>query len=529
VSRAFEDEVLRYRLTRANTPSIENFPTVTTMGVAYQEADGPAWLYQPQNPPGWQPAGGTPGIPDAPMDGASYVRTNGEWTSGGIFTEASAFTGGLTATTPPTSDNSTNVATTAFVDSFVAGKDYVTAAQAAAAAPVQSVAGRTGAVTLTHSDITDWATATSSFATQAALANYLPLAGGTVTGQTTFNAQVGFASSIGVAGPITANGALNVSGVSTFYNNVLVSGSSNITVANGGSAIVINPAIAGQYSELDICYSDSGASGGGNIGFAAGFGNWRWYWASTGAESGSNTGSDFQLQRYLDDGGGDTPITVTRATGLVTIFDGLAFGNQLAPGGPQDLSKGLAFFGTNWGIGITSGQLNYNAGMHVFYNQNTTPAIVAQFSGYGTLLGTNQGDNALAGFFGEAPATSVTTSYSLTSGTAHSLGTLPLTAGDWDVEGVVVFTPAATTTVSMLAAGVSRTTNALPTAATIAGGTTTMTQLQMTFTTGAVQVLPTGCVRVNVSAATSVYLVAEATFATSTMGATGYISARRAR
>jgi hypothetical protein len=50
---------------------------------------------------------------------------------------------------------------------------YVTAAGAATAAPVQSVATRTGAVTLTHTDITDWT---------ATLAPYAPLASPSFTG-----------------------------------------------------------------------------------------------------------------------------------------------------------------------------------------------------------------------------------------------------------------------------------------------------------------------------------------------------------
>jgi len=50
---------------------------------------------------------------------------------------------------------------------------YVTAAGAATAAPVQSVATRTGAITLTHSDITDWTTT---------LAPYAPLASPVFTG-----------------------------------------------------------------------------------------------------------------------------------------------------------------------------------------------------------------------------------------------------------------------------------------------------------------------------------------------------------
>jgi hypothetical protein len=46
---------------------------------------------------------------------------------------------------------------------------YVNAAAAASAAPVQSVATRTGAITLTHTDITDWAASISQPATVAPL------------------------------------------------------------------------------------------------------------------------------------------------------------------------------------------------------------------------------------------------------------------------------------------------------------------------------------------------------------------------
>jgi hypothetical protein len=61
---------------------------------------------------------------------------------------APAFTGFPTSTTPSTADSSTVIATTAFVKA----QGYITAAQAPAA-PVQSVAGRTGAVVLTSADI----------------------------------------------------------------------------------------------------------------------------------------------------------------------------------------------------------------------------------------------------------------------------------------------------------------------------------------------------------------------------------------
>jgi hypothetical protein len=51
--------------------------------------------------------------------------------------------------------------------------------------------------------------------------------------------------------------------------------------------------------------------------------NTRWQWNLTGTESGSNAGSNLQLQGIADDGFTiiNTPITVNRATGTVTLLN----------------------------------------------------------------------------------------------------------------------------------------------------------------------------------------------------------------
>ena len=69
--------------------------------------------------------------------------------SGAAPLASPALTGSPTAPTQTAGDNSTKLATTAFVQ----GQGFATAAGAAAAAPVQSVAGRTGAVTLAVADV----------------------------------------------------------------------------------------------------------------------------------------------------------------------------------------------------------------------------------------------------------------------------------------------------------------------------------------------------------------------------------------
>jgi hypothetical protein len=144
--------------------------------------------------------------------------------------------------------------------------------------------------------------------------------------------------------------------------------------------------------------------------------------------------------------------------------------------------------------------------------------------------GVTDGSNAAAGNVGEQVSASVTTAVTLTTGVSINIATLALTAGDWSVSGVIVFNEAANTVPTMLAVAISMTSATLPTAAQVAAGTGNMTQYNMAFTKGAVgQTMQAGVCRVNVSAATTVYLVASAAFSTAGLTATGYVSARRVR
>jgi hypothetical protein len=142
------------------------------------------------------------------------------------------------------------------------------------------------------------------------------------------------------------------------------------------------------------------------------------------------------------------------------------------------------------------------------------------------IKGTAAADNAVAGNLGEQLATSQTTPVSLTTNVTANVATLALTPGDWVVAGVIIFSPAQGPTA--LAAAVSNTSAALPTAAQICAGNGNMTQYRLTFGNGVTQTMQTGPTRVNVSAPATVYLAAQGTF-NSTCTATGYISARRVR
>lgn len=165
------------------------------------------------------------------------------------------------------------------------------------------------------------------------------------------------------------------------------------------------------------------------------------------------------------------------------------------------------------------------------------PSAVSKDTGNTAILGsdslifagkgvTNAG-NAPAGIVGEQLSASQATAQSLTTATPLNLATLSLTAGDWAVSGVIIFTPSGAPT--SLTAAIGQTSATLPTAAQLAAGTGAMFQLRTSYTSAQTQTFQTGLTRINQSATANVYLLAQATFSPGTVTATGYISARRVR
>jgi hypothetical protein len=147
--------------------------------------------------------------------------------------------------------------------------------------------------------------------------------------------------------------------------------------------------------------------------------------------------------------------------------------------------------------------------------------------------GTVDASDAVAGYIGEliTATKAVGATVSLTSTTAANINSITLTPGDWDVEVVTDFAPAATTSVTQLVSSIS------VTSATVtgqAGGsgvgtdpTVITSQAASVPASTVVQVVPP--VRISVSANTVVYQVAQGTFSISTMTAFGTIRARRVR
>lgn len=153
-----------------------------------------------------------------------------------------------------------------------------------------------------------------------------------------------------------------------------------------------------------------------------------------------------------------------------------------------------------------------------------TSLVFAQPQG-DQLLGTITNDNATAGNVGEYIVGTVTSpGSSISTATPANITSISLTAGDWDVWGITYFVPAASTTVTIFQSSISTTSatiNQAPGVWQIVNQASSAPAASVSFIVG-----PT---RLSLSTTTTVFLVAQSTFATSTMTAYGTLQARRIR
>ena len=163
---------------------------------------------------------------------------------------------------------------------------------------------------------------------------------------------------------------------------------------------------------------------------------------------------------------------------------------------------------------------------NITFATGSVPVVptAANSSTYISIDGTN---NAWIGFSGSnysvtseiviASAVSLTT-----TGVTTTITSLTVPAGRWRLSGGIGFIAAGTTTISKLVASISTVNNTLPTAP--AKGA--YNSQQLTYATGSTNNLPTGVTSpLDISVATTYYLVGQATFATSTMTAYGFLTA----
>lgn len=142
-------------------------------------------------------------------------------------------------------------------------------------------------------------------------------------------------------------------------------------------------------------------------------------------------------------------------------------------------------------------------------------------SSTGGIVGTTTNDSANAGSVGEY-ITASATSVAITTGVVTNITSISLTAGDWDVSGVVQFSPAAGTVVGSEDISISTT-------SATTGGLGTRTFIGATKAIGQADIVPTPVVRISVASTTTVYLVGAVAYSTSTLTVSGLIRARRIR
>lgn len=146
----------------------------------------------------------------------------------------------------------------------------------------------------------------------------------------------------------------------------------------------------------------------------------------------------------------------------------------------------------------------------------------------GVRLGTTTNNNAAAGEIGEHVSSAVLSgsAVALTTNVGANITSISLTAGDWDVWANARFTGGATTTVTVLGASVSLASAAVDAAAD---------RLTQSFHNGQAPFASTnlncnvGAVRLSLAATTTIYLVGQCSFGTSTLSGFGTLQARRVR
>lgn len=143
------------------------------------------------------------------------------------------------------------------------------------------------------------------------------------------------------------------------------------------------------------------------------------------------------------------------------------------------------------------------------------------------LKGTNTNDAAAAGYVGEVITSTIAvgSAISLTTGVQANVTSISLTAGDWDVSGVVLMDSGATTNITRVGAGTSSTSAVLD----VTKGYYNHLHSGYVPGGGQFRAMPLNTSRFSLSGTTTIYLVALASFTVSTCTAYGTISARRVR
>lgn len=145
-----------------------------------------------------------------------------------------------------------------------------------------------------------------------------------------------------------------------------------------------------------------------------------------------------------------------------------------------------------------------------------------------SLSGTNTNDNAAAGYVGEVQQSIVASgsALALTNNVPLNITSISLTAGDWDVSGVVSYITGNTSVTTYFISSISTT------SATLDTNNWYLFSFNGSYTaagTNTTHLAPVSVLRASLSGTTTYYLVAQAGFTVAGVSAFGRIYARRMR
>lgn len=169
---------------------------------------------------------------------------------------------------------------------------------------------------------------------------------------------------------------------------------------------------------------------------------------------------------------------------------------------------------------------NLTAGRDASVKALTATGLITPAETIG-IKGTGTNNSAQAGSVGEFVSSYVSSLVALSSGTAKDVTSISLTAGDWDITGNIGFLPAGTTAITALAGSINTTSATYNDNAQYSFQDYYSSIVPGSSTTFYKQ-LPT--LRLSLSATTTVYLVARASFSVAALyHGSAFIRARRVR
>jgi hypothetical protein len=450
--------------------------------------------------------------------------------AGGALLASPVFTGTPSAPTQPTTDNSTRLATTAFVVSV--------------AAPLASPAFTgvpTGPTAPPSTSTTQLAT--TSFVTQA-------IAAGMTGVVTTFNGRAGavnlIANDVSAAGGALLNGpaftgtpTAPTAAPSTSNTQLATCAFVQAAVATGGGVLTWN----GRAGAVTLTAADVSAVGGALLASPALTGSPTAPTAAPGTNTTQLATCAF-VQAAIAAGvagvasfNGRTGAVSLIATDVTAVLpasttlpgmDGTASAGTLAAWSrgdhvhPVDTSRYAATNPSNFQTAaqVTASLANY---LPLAGGTLTGALTPSQTAG---IVGTTTNNNAAVGSVGETIVSSTAPpGPAINNNTAVDLSTMSVPAGDWDVSGAVIYNSSAGSTIGSVWAGISTV------AATLPAGPQGYFIFGGSVAVAASIACPMPAFRLSLATATTLHLVCETGYTSAAGSVTvfGFMQARRAR